>query len=149
MTTKEAEQALQQLMLGGAFNFDPNLPTVSESVYLDLVNTMEASPYEIAYESGEGTRYSTNIIEKSIIDRNPTTNLTDLVRKERTYEYNGYRIFQLQLDTVPLLVITGDPKDQQSRQLVTTWWLNKHGGVIHYRVVYNGEVIEDVGIFNR
>jgi hypothetical protein len=48
-----------------------------------------------------------------------------------------------------MLVITGNPGDQEQKELVTTWWLNKAGKVIHYRVIYNGVVQEDIGKFNR
>ena len=149
MTTKEAQLALKQLFNGGAFHFTPALPTITEQEYEDIINSIDPVAYELAYTSEAGTKDETNIIEKCIIDRNPTNNLVDLIRKERTYEFLGYRIFQLQLDTVPLLVITGNPEDTEQKELVTTWWLNNAGKVVHYRVVYNGQIQEDIGKFNR
>ena len=149
MTTKEAQLALKQLFQGGAFNFSEVLDTITEKEYENIINSIDPVAYELAYTSEPGTKYETNIIEKCIIDRNPTNNLVDLIRKERTYEFSGYRLFQLVLNTVPLLVITGNPADQEQKELITTWWLNKAGKVIHYRVMYNGQVQEDIGKFNR
>jgi len=148
MNLKESQLALEMMMRGGIFNFSQNLDTITEAEYLNLINRIDPVAYEIAYNQDEGTKHEINIIEKCQIDLNPQNNMTDMVRKERTYEYRDYRIFQMECNTVPLLVITGNPEDQDQKELVTTFWLNKSGKVVHYRVAYNGTTIEDVGKFN-
>jgi hypothetical protein len=148
MNLKEAQAALEMMMRGGIFNFSNNLDIISEQAYNNLINRIDPVAYEIAFNQDEGTKHEINIIEKCQIDVNPQNNMTDMVRKERTYEYRDYRIFQMECNTVPLLVITGNPEDQDQKELVTTFWLNKSGKVVHYRVAYNGTTIEDVGKFN-
>ena len=148
MNLKEAQTALEMMMRGGIFNFSNNLDTISEQAYLNIINQIDPVAYEIAFNQDEGTKHEINIIERCQIDVNPANNMTDMVRKERTYEYRDYRIFQMECNTVPLLVITGDPKDQEQKELVTTFWLNKAGRVVHYRMTYNDHTLEDVGKFN-
>jgi len=144
MDLDRAQATLTELFLGGAFNFSDDLDIISEQEYVNIINSIDPTDYEVAYEAFEGHPHQLNVIEKCSIDR--SEDLTTMIRKERTYEHSGYRIFQLDLQEVPPLVVANPNQQHDPKKLLTTWWLNSQGHTIHYRQTYNSLVLEDIGI---
>ena len=143
MNLLQAQQTLAQLISGGAFRFDTDLPTVSWDRYQDLLHSIEPESYEVAYEMPNGL----NIIEKLTVDRSDN-DLVELLRIERTWEELGMRVFELELRTVPsMIVIELDPKEPS--ELTNTWWLARDGTPLHYRQMFNGEIKSNIGILSR
>jgi len=147
MNIEQAKEALTQLFIGGAFRFPEDLVTITEYEYADLINKLTPENYTLAYQAFADTDHSLNVLENCYVDRDEQ-GMVELIRKERTYVHRGFRVFQLQIDTVPKLIITGDKPDKANK-LITTWWLNSQGATVHYRVIFNGDIQQDTGIFKE
>lgn len=144
MDLDRAQATLKELFLGGAFNFDDNLDIISELEYVDIINNIEPTNYEVAYEAFEGHPHEMNVLEKCHVDT--VDDRTTMIRRERTYSHDNYRVFQLDIQEIPPLVISENGEQTLPKRLLTTWWLNGQGHTIHYRQTYNGAVLEEVGI---
>jgi hypothetical protein len=141
MTLLQAHEALQHLMRGGAFVFDHNLATVTMEQYIQFVDALEPQDYEVAFQYRDY-----NIIEKQHVDRE--NNRVAQLRRERTWEEQNMRAFELEITEVPeLILVTPDSKINEPKILTTTWWL-MGGTTVHYVQLYNGAVLEDIGILN-
>ena len=132
------QEALAALLKGGAFAFDTDIATVSYDEYQDFITAMQPpTGYSIGYDLG-----GVNWLENCHLDRDDQ-GLVEMVRRERTWQYAKMRAFQLELTTVPrLIMVTTEPNEPTT--LSTTWYCDKHGIVRAYLQTLNGVVLEDI-----
>jgi hypothetical protein len=138
MTLQDAQDALVKLFMGGAFNFSDNLSTITAEERQKLLDSMDPTPYELAYQLGP-----INYIEKLHIDYNGS--IVDMIRTETTWEYNKTRAFQLVITTVPPSILILDKEPEGPKILDTIWWCNSAGTVIAYESRYNDKMMERIG----
>lgn len=138
MEQKRAQETFAVLVQTGLWRYDPNLATIDYGQYLDLINKITPQNYEVAYDLGP-----INYIEKGYVDMDKTNTRAELIRRERTWKYGPMQAFELQVITVPSLILMQGQPQEKSSNLTTTWWINPHGDVEAYRQILNGNVLED------
>lgn len=144
-TTKERLQQEQDrlagLLLNGCFNYDLDIATVDYRDYRDIISSLEPPEnYEIGYDLG-----GINWLERCILDRE--NGRTSMIRRERTYEYDAgrkLRAFNLELVTVPTVILDASEGRPTSTVLSTTWYCDELGQVVAYLQQINGETIDDI-----
>lgn len=135
------QQALADLLQAGAFKFDPNLKTVSAAEYDTIINSLEPTSYEIAWQHENGL----NIIEKCRLELNSQGQVDALVY-ESTWEELGLRVFEYQITTVPRTIIVGSSEPEHSTTITMTYWVYRNGSLAHYRALIDDAVIVSTGI---
>lgn len=144
MTLTQAQQALAQLFMGGAFHFNSEQSTIDHDTYKKIIAQIEPINYEFAYNV-ESSRGTINFIEKLIIDRDTAGN-AEMFRKETTWNRDGLTAFELELTTLPkLILVENQPRDTGSI-LTTVWWVDKDGDVLAYEQTMNGLVLTRLGM---
>ena len=135
---KTKQEALAQLLRGGAFQFDPEIATVPYAEYQDFITSMcPPESYSIGYDLG-----GVNWLENCHLDRDDS-DCVEMVRRERTWQYGTMRAFQLELTRVPkLILVTNEPNEPTC--LSTTWYCDKNGQVRAYLQSLNGVTLEDI-----
>ena len=138
MTLQQAELALQQLFLGGAFRFADNIATVSYDEYKHIIESIEpAEEYSIGYDLS-----GINWLENCHLDRDDT-GCVEVIRRERTWTYGPMQAFQLELTTVPkLIMVTSEPNEPTI--LDTTWYVDANGRTRAYLQSVNGVELENL-----
>lgn len=138
MTLEQAQQALEQLLLGGAFHFSTDLATITYEEREELLHAIDPQPYELAYQLGP-----INYLEKLSIDYNGS--VVEMLRTETTWQYNKLRAFELEITEVPKLIVVLNEAQEEPKVLTTTWWCNQQGAVVAYLSSYNGVELEKLG----
>lgn len=138
MNLERSQQALTQLMKSGAFYYAPDLATVKYDEYRDILESIDPPDnYSIGYDL-----FGTNYLENCLIDRDEH-GITEMIRRERTYQNGPLRAFNLEIVTVPrLILVTNEPNEPAV--LSTTWWVDNSGTVKAYYQTMNDVVLEDI-----
>ena len=131
---------LAELLKGGAFRFDSAIATVSYQEYKDIITSLNPpQDYSIGYDLG-----GINYLENCYLDTDEH-NTVELVRRERTWKNSTLRAFQLELITVPkLIMVTVEPNEPNT--LSTIWYCDKNGNVVAYIQTYNDVIMEDIRV---
>ena len=129
---------LEQLLKGGAFRFDPNIATVSYEEYKEIIHSIHPPEnYSIGYDMS-----GVNWLENCFLDRD-TQGQVEMIRRERTWQYGSMRAFQLELITVPkLIMITTEP--ETPNKLDQIWYCDTTGKVRAYIQTYNDKITENL-----